>query len=176
MAELHPITGATSRLYAIGERLWLSGRPVSLDEVEAHRINTVISVGGPQRWMSRWMLNADEELVTDTGSPHLKVAMHAPLIDSPGTLDPVAADAVIDAVCRLHTDPVRRILIHCDAGVYRSVHVAACVLSRIEGIGGGEAMARIDGVRSTRGRKRTSLGFAGWDEHLAAFTGRVSED
>ncbi len=150
----------------IAGRLWQSGRPVPLQAIEERGINVVVSVGGAQPWIGDWIEQANFSELDDR-RPVLRLSVHAPLIDREGGLDVVAADTVIAGILRLLEDPERRVLVHCDAGRTRSVHIAACVLALRTGISGSEALGKVDAAGG-RWPVRERLGLEDWDRHLAA--------
>lgn len=152
-------------------RLWQSGRPLPLEAVEERGINAVVSVGGAQPWIADWVEQAKFSDLEE-GLPVLRIALHAPLIDREGGLDVVAADTVVAAVLRLLDDPDRRVLVHCDAGHFRSVHIAACVLALRSGISGREALGKVDAAGS-HWPVRKAMGFEDWDRYLDEVTTKL---
>ena len=146
-------------------RLFQSGRPVPREIVEAREVNAIVSVsGGEQPWIEDWMEAGGDSL--KPGRPQQRIRAQVPLIDASNWLDEAAADAAIRLVLRLlYGDDTRRVLVHCDAGAFRSVHVAACVLAEMQAVPAPLALAEIDKGRG-RTPPRNSLGLPGWNEHL----------
>ena len=150
-------------------RLWQSGCPVPLCEVKEAGINAIVNVGqDQQQWLKQWRLG-----IWDTFQPvdqvRQAVYLYVPLMDADGCLDAIACDVAIRGAVHLLSDPRRRVLIHCEAGHYRSVHVTAGVLAAVEGLAPTEAFREADRRALGRGTPRESLGMAGWNEHVATF-------
>lgn len=109
--------------------LWQSGSAVDYKEVQAARINAIIAVGGgEQTWIAHWRFKVNAEFM---GRPQSRMSVYvrAPLVDSSHCLDVDSCEATVGLVLRLLRDPERRILVHCDMGAFRSVHVTACVVA-----------------------------------------------
>lgn len=153
-------------------RLWQSGSRAARREVEALRINAIVCVGEEyQQWARQWS-KVDHSIREKRVPPKFRVLAKLPLFDCDDCLDVAACDAAIDLVVRLLSDPERRVLVHCSAGVYRSVHVCAGVVAAIEGCSGEKAFMRTDRRRLVKNPRR-SLGMRGWHEHVATFSHRA---
>ena len=153
-------------------RLWHSGSIVPLREVVDAKINVILNVGDDELiWMERW----EEEVDSRLSKENNRRAIYARivLLDADDTIDVVATDAAIDfGLGLLRSDPERRVLVHCDAGAYRSVHVAAGILSAIENLPGREAFRQVD-LRHGFEDPRSSLDLRGWAEHVGTFYRRI---
>ena len=150
-------------------RLWQSGCPVPLEQIEEAGVNAVVNVGHAlQPWVVEWMHRTVTENFRGPEKPRQRVHVHAPLWDAPDCLDPVACDVAISAAVRLLSDPWRRVLIHCEAGAFRSIHVTAGVLAAVEGLPPAKAFREAD-RRTGHRNPRESLGMDGWHEHVATF-------
>jgi len=149
-------------------RLFQSGRPVPREIVEHRDVNAIVSVStGEQPWIKNWMEGGGESL--KPGRPQQRLRVQVPLIDASNWLDVAAADAVVEMVYHLLSgDDTRRVLVHCDAGAFRSVHIAALVFSRMHALPPRYAFAEID---EQRGHKppRDTTGLPGWVEHLDSY-------
>jgi hypothetical protein len=146
-------------------RLWQSGSRVALEHAEL--FDAVICVGGSRQvWEPSWMERGWER-IRPGKAIRLPVFVHAPLIDASGMLDTPTAASTARHVVQLLQDG-RRVLIHCDAGAFRSVFMAALVLSAVEGITGLEACERVDECRGRR--YRIGIGIRDFDEMLATWS------
>jgi hypothetical protein len=145
-------------------RLWQSGSRVAPEHADL--FDAVVSVGNErQAWEPGWMERAWDRIRPKTAI-RLPLFLHAPLIDAGGFLDaPTAASTARHVVQLIHDG--RRVLIHCDAGAFRSVFMAALVLSAVEGIPGLEACERVDECRGRR--YRIGIGIRDFDEMLATW-------
>lgn len=151
--------------------LWQSGRPVPVAQVEAAGINAIVAVGiGAQPWIGEWMRGGS--VAVSYERPQLRVFLHIPLIDAANMLDPVAADTAIHAVEILFRDPFRRVLVHCDMGAFRSVHVAACVLAQVEGCDSATACRHVDAARDGAYRD-SALSAPDWRAHAESYPRRA---
>src|SRR5690606_20282342 len=113
-------------------RLWQSGSRVSWTEARWCGIDAIVAVGGEQQpWLEALMEEGWKAV--RPGAPRLPVFVHMPLIDATGMLDRPTAETAAALVVRLIRDG-RSVLVHCDAGVYRSVFICALVLAEIQGI------------------------------------------
>jgi hypothetical protein len=144
-------------------RLWQSGSRIS--QADAARFDVVVAVGNArQAWESEWMNDAWKLVRPKEGMVRLPVFVHAPLIDARKCLDAPTAEATARYVLNLYRMG-RRVLIHCDAGAFRSVFMAALVLAGVEGINGLEACARVDRVRKGD-HYRVGIGIPEYDAML----------
>lgn len=149
----------------VAGRLFQSGYPVPRDIVEARDVNAVVSVSNSEQdWIEDWMERDAQNL--RPGSPQQRIRAQIPLIDATGWLDAPGATAAVDFIYRLlASDDQRRVLVHCDMGAFRSVHVAACVLSRLHNIPPRYAFREID-KKHRGGEARETTGLRDWNEHL----------
>lgn len=151
--------------------LWQSGCPVRLEKVHAARINAIVNVGHEQQqWLKQWAREVDGRFHGPV-QPRHHVYARIPLYDAPGCIDVPATDAAIGLVLALLRDRARRVLVHCEAGVYRSVHVTAGVLARLEGLDYAAAFREAD-RRAGVEPHRDCLGLDGWDRHARTFGNR----
>jgi hypothetical protein len=138
------------------------------------RLDVIIAVGdahGPREdsidWWRAW--GADLTRV-EPGRPERPVHVHAPLIDThrSGMLDQFTAEAVA-RFAALMLRRGRSVLIHCDAGMFRSVLVAALAVHYFTGCSGVDALRQ---VRRAQGRTRGSdrIGPPEMDAMIAACT------
>jgi hypothetical protein len=146
-------------------RLWQSGSWIRREHAE--KFDVVLSVGNArQRWEPDWMEAGWRAVRPKEGMVRLPVFIHAPLIDARKCLDAQTAEATARYALNLY-DMGRRLLIHCDAGAFRSVFMTALVLAAVEGIGGIEACARVDRIRGRApGRERVGIGIPEFDAML----------
>lgn len=154
-------------------RLWQSGSRISAEH--AAKFDVVVSVGNArQAWEPGWM-DAGWRAVTREKF-RLPVFVHAPLIDARKMLDAPTAAATARYVLAL-LGMGRRVLIHCDAGAFRSVFMAALVLASVQGINGIEACAQVDRCRGRSGaRSRVGIGIREFDNMLRNWPKEASHD
>lgn len=166
------MTGSESFIAPVIEgRLYQSGRPIPLSEVEALGVNAVIDVGfGAQPWIGAWM--AARDALPGPERPQQRVFVHVPLIDAAGMLDVRAADAAISVVVNLLKDPERVLLVHCDMGAFRSVHVTAAALAVTRGLSVRDATMAVDVARGHGPYRETALSAPDWAEHARTYDGR----
>jgi hypothetical protein len=151
----------------IGGRLWQSGCPVPWSKVRELNINAVVNVGhAEQPWLGAWRERIFAQWCPENVRGH--VYLHLPLMDCSGGLDVPACDLAIRSALALMADPERRILVHCEAGAFRSVHVCAGVVASWFRLRGEEAFRYVD-RHAGRKNPRESLGLLGWHEHVQTF-------
>lgn len=109
-------------------RLWQSGSRVASEHWPT--FDAVVAVGnGVQPWIDEWMEAGWKRCgYRPPAEKRLPVFVHAPLIDARQMLDEPTAEATARFVLNL-LGTGRKVLIHCDAGVFRSVFVAALVVA-----------------------------------------------
>lgn len=157
--------GGSENVVRVTDRIYQSGCPVPRADVEATGVTAILSVArAEQPWVGSW---AEDGWPPTPERPQLHIRLRVPLIDASGYLDAAAADAAVAAALRLLGDPRRRLLVHCEAGAFRSVHICACILAHWCGLSGPDAFAYVDRRRGYR-EPRRGLDLAGWREHLEA--------
>jgi hypothetical protein len=155
-------------------RLWQSGCYVRRADLPA-RLDVVIAVGdahGPrddaddEEWWKAW--GADLSRV-EPGRPQRPIHIHAPLIDThrAGMLDFTTAEAVA-RFGALMMRRGRKVLVHCDAGMFRSVLVAALVVHYFTGCSGPDALARVRRAQGRMGERALRIGPPEMDAMIAA--------
>lgn len=155
------------RILRVAPRLYQSGCPVDVDDVNEAGINAVVDVGDMVNdWQTAWAKGFPEGFGPD--NPRRRAFLHIPLHDAPGFLDPVAAETAAEAVLRFLGDTERRVLIHCDAGAYRSRYVTALVLAEGLGCDGPTALKAFEYVAGYREPSK-EFGFMDWDQHLQSW-------
>lgn len=152
-------------------RLWQSGCPVPFEKIKAARINAVVNVGHEEQpWLAAW-----RDLIFCGFHPQEQVRqhvyLHAPLFDASHCLDVRACDTAIGVALALLRDSDRRILVHCEAGAFRSIHVTAGIVAAERSLSGEQAFRYVDRLSGAK-NPRSSLGMGGWHEHVQSFGGR----
>lgn len=142
-------------------RLWQSGSRLPADCMSL--FDTIVTFGDEmQPWKAEWWESRYERV--REGEPRLLMALHIPLIDSEGWLDAPTASVTAQYIATL-LKTGRKILIHCDGGVFRSVFMTALVVSLVEDIPGTNALAFVQKARGRMHRKR--IGFTDYDQMLS---------
>jgi hypothetical protein len=151
----------------IPQRLYQSGLPISLVEVIAKDIDTIINVGHEELpWLTAWKLYWLDKFNPDNIRQPLY--FHAALMDCPNGLDEVACNLTILNADLLLKATDRKILVHCEAGAYRSIHVCAGIVAKNTLCPGATAFQIVD-RRTGHTNPRSSLGLAGWKEHAKSW-------
>jgi hypothetical protein len=146
-------------------KLWQAGSRV--DANDSALFDAIITLGGSgQAWREEWMAAGYRTVERDL--PRLPLVLHAPLIDASGWLDRATADIIVRCVLMLVRSG-RRVLVHCDAGAFRSVFVAALVVKAVCNVDGATALRVVERARGRDGT-REKIGPRDFDEMLTEWS------
>lgn len=154
----------------IDGKLWQSGCYVRRADIP--NVDAIIAVGdahGPRdpdgtEWWKEWVSDLSR---VHEGNCERPIMIHAPLLDMhrPGMLDRPAADGVARFGAYLLRRG-RKVLVHCDAGMFRSVLVAALVVHHFTGCSGEDARALV--YRAHGRPEKEKIGLPDFDALLAS--------
>lgn len=147
----------------VPDTLYQSGHPAALASLDRRGVDAIVAVGASTHsWVRDWTRAFPPGF--SRARPSRRIFVHAPMIDASGYFHASTAHALAlytEALCRLG----RTVLVHCDAGIFRSRYVCALVyalLNDVHGPAALEAVGRRMGIESPSRR----LDLPDWDEFL----------